>query len=525
MLNYWAKKNKVTTKALQVQYVSSFSRRYHSVDVYESHRIVTKSYSYIGMTEAAAKACQAAKLAQYTRTFIQWYNANGVWKGSSNQKIQCVANVSMNQDDGGLWSVSIDVNEDQQQYSTWIPIDYDLFDYSLDYDEDTPAGEMLCISNVWRADSKLHVAYVQDISGFSTTSALFHVEQSTDGGTTWTAATPSSSTAGLLTFVADTWTPGLIRLRWGDSVLSNAEPTPADQYANTLTLYTPAYSSGAWRMRYAQDIRDFSPSSIVVFASTDGGATWTDITESCTVTDRIIVTPHTEQSYRCSYRISCASADSGIVSIPYDPSGDTGDGSISVYGAANHALIDAKTDSTFWRLTLCPSGAFVNAKLAVKYSEDGYTWSDAALDFTPDGGSKYTGTVVVDAQIPSGKRYCKCVYDGVQASDVFVLPYKGDDDHFWHRGVMVPATGQLVFNYCENGYRGDFDDHKLEVDMEISTDGGETWSVLDGALHAAMGNFSALDDLIASPGEFICRFRYRGTQVFCENPNIKFPLA
>lgn len=110
MFYSWSDANKITTKALQIQYVGTFHKRYWGEPVYEFHRIATKEYKYIGMTEAAAKKCQEDKLAQYTRTFIQWNNENGNVRWVRN--FICVANVTMDSDGDGLWTVSISVNED-----------------------------------------------------------------------------------------------------------------------------------------------------------------------------------------------------------------------------------------------------------------------------------------------------------------------------------------------------------------------------------------------------------------------------
>lgn len=69
MFYSWSDANKITSRELQIQYTSSYSGMYYGSPCYEFHRIATKEYRYVGMTEAAAKACQDAKLAQYTRLF------------------------------------------------------------------------------------------------------------------------------------------------------------------------------------------------------------------------------------------------------------------------------------------------------------------------------------------------------------------------------------------------------------------------------------------------------------------------
>ena len=115
MFYSWSNKNKITTKSLQIQYTGAFAgwRMYNDTPwyrVYEFHRLATKEYQYVGMTEAAAKACQDAKLAQYTRKFTQWYTSEGVY--AANTQFLCVANVTMDSDEDGLWTVNISVSED-----------------------------------------------------------------------------------------------------------------------------------------------------------------------------------------------------------------------------------------------------------------------------------------------------------------------------------------------------------------------------------------------------------------------------
>lgn len=55
---------------------------YGSVPQYKYTRRVTKTYRYKGMTEAALKACIAAKRRQYCRRFMAWTLVGGDWKSS-----------------------------------------------------------------------------------------------------------------------------------------------------------------------------------------------------------------------------------------------------------------------------------------------------------------------------------------------------------------------------------------------------------------------------------------------------------
>lgn len=195
MFYSWSNENKITTKSLQIQYTGSYTKTYAGNRIYEFHRLASKDYEYVGMTEAAAKACQDAKLNQYTRKFVEWYNQNG--NMSRIREFKCVADVSMDSDGDGLWTVSISVNEDQRQYFPAVDVNdipYSLFDTTLDYDEEPAEGGYLRMSTVWRENQRLYIAYQQDIAGFDRANLV--AQNSTDNGTTWTNLTPSSSTAG-----------------------------------------------------------------------------------------------------------------------------------------------------------------------------------------------------------------------------------------------------------------------------------------------------------------------------------------
>ena len=222
MFYSWSNANKITTKALQIQYTGQYSKTYRGNRIYEFHRLATKEYQYIGMTEAAAKACQDAKMAQYTRKFVQWYNQNGNY--GKYRVFKCCANVEMDSDGDGLWKVNISVNEDQMQYYAAWDVDYipyDLFDLSLNYDEDPVEGGYLRISSIWRENNRLYIAYQQNISGFDRAQLI--AQNSTNNGETWSNIVPTSSSDGQMYFNNGAWSPGLVRLQFGSTIFSNAE--------------------------------------------------------------------------------------------------------------------------------------------------------------------------------------------------------------------------------------------------------------------------------------------------------------
>ncbi len=86
----------------------------------EYHRYATKSFRYVGMTYAAAKACQTAMIAYFERTtkINYWYDGctDGEWKVEDGGSI-LMADVRLSHDAGCMWNVSVRVNENDVRYS------------------------------------------------------------------------------------------------------------------------------------------------------------------------------------------------------------------------------------------------------------------------------------------------------------------------------------------------------------------------------------------------------------------------
>jgi hypothetical protein len=79
------------------------------------------------------------------------------------REFKCVANVTMNSDGDGLWTVNITVSEDQLQYNAALDvtrIPYQLFDLSLDYDEDPPEGSYFRATSFWLQGQQLRISYI-----------------------------------------------------------------------------------------------------------------------------------------------------------------------------------------------------------------------------------------------------------------------------------------------------------------------------------------------------------------------------
>ena len=79
-------------------------------------RHATKEYRYTGMTQAAAKACAAAKRTQYARTYNSWDydSANHAFVATSVVARQ--AEIKARRVAGDLWEVAINVNEQHTGY-------------------------------------------------------------------------------------------------------------------------------------------------------------------------------------------------------------------------------------------------------------------------------------------------------------------------------------------------------------------------------------------------------------------------
>ena len=520
LLHSWGEFNKVTNRALQVQWVSSFIGVINAASVYEYHRIATKAYSYVGMDEATAKMCQSAMLAQYTRVYTQWYTQRGAYRTS--RRVECVASVSCDHDSAGLWNVNIQVNEDQLQYYPGYlpdPAASGLFDLSLDYDESTPAGACVHLAYADLSTSRvLSLHYAASVPDFTT--ADIHAEGSTDGGVTWTEATPYSVTADVITLV--TWTPGLYRLRYGAAaagIVSNALATPAVPYEDTLSLATPYYwyypatQEGRWSVQFFQDFANFNAALLVTeYRATADGA-WTDISAACVVQSDRIITPYTEKATAGQFRATYKGVTSDPVSIPYDPAADKGDGSIVVRGVAVNS-------GTVWTANLMPQtiADFDAANLSASVSADGMTWTAATL---ADPYSSGDGSCDVNVDVgASALRYVKFYYNGVQSTDAFALPYKADGATLWHEGlgfIYSSATGAKYLARYGQSISG-FDISALG--LQVSTDGGATWAAVAGGVTSA-GIFSPTDAITdLTPRLF--KFTYTGG---VESSPLAYPLA
>ncbi|MBR4654120.1 MAG: hypothetical protein IKO72_12250 [Kiritimatiellae bacterium] len=508
MFEYWSTENMIVEKGLQIQHAASWTGSYNQGRrVYEYHRIATKSYHYFGMSEAAARACQAAKLAQYTREFTQYYSASGVYLCTKLRT--CCATVSLDYDEADLWMVRVDVNEDQTQYYPgylYDPEGYGLFE-QFDYDESPADGAYLRITEMFRSNARLYIRYERNIPSFAYASLV--VEYSADRAS-WTAVTPSSAKDGEVYFNYG-WSAGWYRLRWGARTVSNAEQSGASrEYSGALLLYSPYWQLGAWRMQYSADFEDFDRTQLEVKYAADG-STYVDITSQCDISATRIITPLTDGGEMGSFKVAYGETVSDPVHLPYNPDADTGDGSITVLGAR----LNTNGGDGFYEYVLTTTvGSFNAANLTAKISADGITWTALTLTTPTESGGKIYGTFDTST---ASLRYVKFFYSGVQASGAFATPYHAaDDTTLYHLGMYPSAIPYIFYGQTI----ADFD--VTNMALEESTDGGGTWSAvaLASSGHDAT-HLVLLNEPDASTPRLL-RLVYDGSTI---SGSLKYPLA
>ena len=114
--------NKVTHVALAIRYAVASKTK---TDKWEVHRYTTKSFSYVGLTEAAAKTAADTIAAGLKRTYYIWQeNDEGELDHISVQLMQ--DEVAAVHDSGPMWRVDVNVNEDDVYYVDNIESDISL---------------------------------------------------------------------------------------------------------------------------------------------------------------------------------------------------------------------------------------------------------------------------------------------------------------------------------------------------------------------------------------------------------------
>lgn len=129
---------KVTHTALAIRY--SLGAKVNDT-YYEVHRYTTKSWSYYGLDKTTAINCRntITGLGYLKRTYYLWHiAANG--QPEKDNAIMMVDAVEVVHDDGAMWHVDVQVNEDDVAYTNNPETDFALLDWpptsQWNYDED-----------------------------------------------------------------------------------------------------------------------------------------------------------------------------------------------------------------------------------------------------------------------------------------------------------------------------------------------------------------------------------------------------
>lgn len=134
MLTTWTSANRVISEAL----TSTFDRSLKTImggngnwcDYFVYRRVRTMSYSYVGLTEAAAKACASALNTKFNRRYSPyvWDADNRIWTTGSldgrDQIFRQCGTAKPMHGEGHVWSVAVQLNEDLSQPYRPSPSEY-----------------------------------------------------------------------------------------------------------------------------------------------------------------------------------------------------------------------------------------------------------------------------------------------------------------------------------------------------------------------------------------------------------------
>lgn len=208
---------KITTSRVQIG-------NRDGLPIFENHRFAKKEWSWVGMSEATARACVRYVQKKYTRTFKQLYDEAG--NQVSTEMTICVADASCSRSgEGSMWNVGVSLDEEQVQYT--LGNNEPLWDDSCDYDEMPVKGAYLRMYNLAKASDGETVSfnYDQIITGFNF--AALEIEAAPTASGEWvsvknyirTRKAPSADygEGGNI----GVWIPpgnAYIRIRWGNAL-------------------------------------------------------------------------------------------------------------------------------------------------------------------------------------------------------------------------------------------------------------------------------------------------------------------
>ena len=132
---------KQTQNALMKQYTYEASFFVYAGVLYSIYHVMrhcTKQYSYVGLTESAAKSCASDKVTKYTRTYTGWKVVfeNDAVDIKPQNYTRLAARVQAVHDQGDMWHTDIQVDETEDVWTFTLPANLaSLFDETRDYDE------------------------------------------------------------------------------------------------------------------------------------------------------------------------------------------------------------------------------------------------------------------------------------------------------------------------------------------------------------------------------------------------------
>ena len=184
--------NMVTATGLSVTYKQHWNGTY-----WEVTRYAKKSYSFIGMDEETAYECAAAKRSQYTRAFAR-LDTSTVSQTPPLPEIvyawECPSDIAPQHQDGGIWSVQIQVNEEDVRASLTVLTDPStLFSAENARNYDESAGiSALSLDSAERSGTTLEVDYTTAIADFDEDALMLQYKES-ESSTSWTTASRVSA--------------------------------------------------------------------------------------------------------------------------------------------------------------------------------------------------------------------------------------------------------------------------------------------------------------------------------------------
>lgn len=173
---------KYTSRKLQVRYrVKQVSAQ--GKTLYEIHRFASKTYAYLGLTEAAAKSCQEAKIAQYMRQTRQFdFDGSDLHEREGLKLMAHIEAVS----EALAWSVTIEVDEDDVVFASTAPANpsalFNDINAARNYDE---GGDALFLAGAARTtfegEDAISVAFEQRIEDFDGDALEAEIADSSSG--------------------------------------------------------------------------------------------------------------------------------------------------------------------------------------------------------------------------------------------------------------------------------------------------------------------------------------------------------